>query len=35
MLAKQANLDMTKSYSCVARTIRCSNINPDAQIGFS
>ena len=34
MLAKQANLDMTKSYSCVARTIRCSNINPDAQIAF-
>jgi hypothetical protein len=29
-----ANLDLTKPYVCSARTIRCSNIDPNAQIAF-
>jgi hypothetical protein len=33
-LAKEANLDLTKTYSCSARTIRCSNIDKDAKIAF-
>lgn len=33
-LAEDAKLDLTKPYSCSARTIRCSNIDPDARIAF-
>jgi hypothetical protein len=33
-LAKEKNLDLTKPYTCSARPIRCSNIDPDAKIAF-
>jgi ABC-type multidrug transport system fused ATPase/permease subunit len=33
-LAEEAKLDLAKPYSCSARTIRCSNIDPDARIAF-